>query len=231
MRRLLPVLALFSIAIPAVSVTPATARPVVIELFTSQGCSSCPPADAHLTELARQRSDILPLAFHVTYWNRLGWTDPYSLTAATERQEAYAGRLGETSFTPQLVVDGRASVIGSRRGEVAAAIAKARAVQGDDVPVNLTRGGDGLTVTIGAGKAGASARILLVGFDRERVTPVRRGENGGRTLTESNVVRAIRLIGAWRSEALSTRTSVPAGEDAAVILQGADGRILGAARL
>lgn len=204
-------------------------RPVVVELFTSQGCSSCPPADAFLNDLVKSRKDVLPLAFHVTYWNRLGWRDPYSLEAATERQGAYADRLGETSFTPQMVVDGRTSLVGSRRGEAGTAIDAARGRIADSVPVSLKRSGDGVSVAVGAGSG--NARILLVGFDHQRVTPIGRGENRGRTLTESNIVRSVRDLGAWSGAALDLSQKTPEGEDAAVILQAEDGRILGAARL
>lgn len=219
---------LLAAALLAAPVAEAAERPVVVELFTSQGCSSCPPADAYLSDLAGRR-DVLPLAFHVTYWNRLGWRDPYSLTAATARQEAYAGRLGETAFTPQLVIDGRSSVIGSRRGEAGAAIAQAKAQAGTGVPVSLSRGGAGLSIAVGPGVG--AGRVLLVGFDRQRTTPVGRGENSGRMLTESNIVRSIREVGAWRGTPLNLGEAVPAGEDAAVIVQADDGRILGAARL
>lgn len=219
---------LLAAALLAAPVAEAAERPVVVELFTSQGCSSCPPADAYLSDLAGRR-DVLPLAFHVTYWNRLGWRDPYSLTAATARQETYAGRLGETAFTPQMVIDGRSSVIGSRRSEAGAAIAQAKAQAGTSVPVSLSRGGAGLSIAVGPG-AGAG-RVLLVGFDRRRTTPVGRGENSGRTLTESNIVRSIREVATWRGAPLSLGEGVPAGEDAAVIVQTDDGRILGAARL
>jgi hypothetical protein len=100
-------------------------RPVVVELFTSQGCSSCPPADALLTELARN-PNILPLAFHVTYWNNLGWRDPFSLEAATDRQRAYQRSLHtDTIYTPQMVIEGQADIVGSDRASVATAIAHA----------------------------------------------------------------------------------------------------------
>ncbi|MFO1142037.1 MAG: DUF1223 domain-containing protein [Amaricoccus sp.] len=84
----------------------ATDRPVVVELFTSQGCSSCPPANAFLSELAKGRRDVLPLGVHVTYWDRLGWKDPFSLRAATARQALYGARFGDGSYTPEMVVDG-----------------------------------------------------------------------------------------------------------------------------
>jgi hypothetical protein len=93
----------------------AQPRPVVVELFTSQGCSSCPPADRFLSELSDTRSDVLPLAFHVTYWNQLGWKDPFSLDAATERQAQYGRRFGDGSYTPEMVIDGKTGVVGSDR--------------------------------------------------------------------------------------------------------------------
>src|SRR6202041_1548073 len=104
----------------------AAERPVVVELFTSQGCSSCPPANAYLNELSRDRRDILPLAFHVTYWDRLGWKDPFSLEAATQRQDRYGHRFGDVSYTPEMVVDGAAGMVGSARGDVSSAIEKAK---------------------------------------------------------------------------------------------------------
>src|SRR5438105_13071444 len=104
----------------------AAERPIVVELFTSQGCSSCPPANAYLNEMARDRSDVLALAFHVTYWDRLGWKDPFSMEAATERQDRYGHRFGDGSYTPEMVVDGASSHVGSRRDEVGSAIDAAK---------------------------------------------------------------------------------------------------------
>src|SRR5579859_2803882 len=118
----------------------AETRPVVVELFTSEGCSSCPPADALLSELARSRPDVLPLAFHITYWDRLGWPDPFALRAATDRQRDYAGTLGlDSIYTPQMVVDGRRDVIGSDRGSVLAALHQAAAAAPPPVPLHLVR--------------------------------------------------------------------------------------------
>ncbi|KQP50175.1 DUF1223 domain-containing protein [Methylobacterium sp. Leaf106] len=207
---------------------PALARPVVVELFTSQGCSSCPPAEALLGELAG-RDDLLALGFHVTYWDDLGWKDTESFEGATERQATYAGHLGEGNFTPQLVIDGRRSVVGSRRTEATSAVAAARAEMGAETKIAIVRRTGRIAVTVGAGKG--SAKVFLVGFDRSLRTPVARGENSGRTLVQANVVRSLRTLGTWSGEPLEFSEALPAGQDAAVIVQQSDGRILGAARL
>src|SRR6201981_1936361 len=114
----------------AIGLSPVAAlaadRPVVVELFPSQGCSSCPPANAYLNELSKGRRDVLPLAFHVTYWDRLGWKDPFSLGAATGRQDRYGRRFGDGSYTPEIVVDGAKSYVGSHRQEVGSAIEQAK---------------------------------------------------------------------------------------------------------
>ena len=113
-------LGLLAGCMPLAAAAAAAERPVVVELFTSEGCSSCPPADAYLTDLARGRRDVLPLAFHVTYWNSLGWRDPYSLDAATSRQSQYGSRFGDGSYTPEMVVDGQKGLVGSERGATSA---------------------------------------------------------------------------------------------------------------
>ena len=131
----------------------AQQAPTVVELFTSQGCSSCPPADAFLTDLAHQRHDVLPLAFHVTYWDYLGWKDPYSLAAATARQREYARHLGDDGvYTPQMVVDGTTGFVGSDRALGLKAIAAAAA---KSVPVSVTRDGQ---IPAGQGRAPGPAR-------------------------------------------------------------------------
>jgi hypothetical protein len=203
----------------------AEEAPVVVELFTSQGCSSCPPADAFLTDLV-QRHDVLPLAFHVTYWDRLGWKDPYSLDAATARQREYARHLSDDGvYTPQMVVDGTTGFVGSDRARGLSVIASAA---GKPVAVSLTRDGPTLLVRVGGGAG--RAQVLLAGFDPAHETHVGRGENGGRTLVESNIVRSLTPIGAWSGSAVELRQPIPAGEDFAVLLQAADGRIIGAGR-
>ena len=207
----------------------AAERPVVVELFTSQGCSSCPPANAYLNEMVKQRRDVLALAFHVTYWDRLGWKDPFSLAAATDRQAVYGRRFGDGSYTPEIVVDGAASAVGSDRAEVGSAIENARRNGQTAAAVNVTKSGEQLSIEVGAGAG--NARVLLIGFDHEHTTAIGRGENSGRTLTEANAVRSIRFVGQWSGTALRLNERFPEGEDVAVVLEAPDGRIIGAARL
>ncbi|HEY1313675.1 MAG TPA: DUF1223 domain-containing protein, partial [Steroidobacteraceae bacterium] len=108
-------------------IAPALSRPAVVELFTSEGCSSCPPAEAYLGDLAR-RADVLALAFHVDYWDDLGWRDRFELPEAVQRQRLYARNLRLASiYTPQIVVDGRGDFVGSDRASIAAALAQSRA--------------------------------------------------------------------------------------------------------
>lgn len=223
--RALPLLALMAAAGPAAAGEPA--RPIVLELFTSQGCSSCPPADALLREIARQRADVLALAFHVTYWDRLGWPDPFALPAATARQRGYAGiSHAGTIYTPQAVVDGVRDVVGSDRGAVLAALSAARPVAATQLA--LTETAAGVRIEIGPGTG--AGHVLLLGYDAERRTAVARGENAGRSLLEANIVRGLDMAGTWNGAALSLTRPRPPGERLAAIVQAADGRILAAAR-
>ncbi len=224
------VLGAFLLAGPAAAAD--ATRPIVVELFTSQGCSSCPPADAVLGELSR-RADVLPLAFHVDYWDRLRWKDPFSSAAATARQRSYATRLdAPTIYTPQMVIDGRTDVVGSYRDRVLAAIDKARAAS-VAVPLTLSVRDEAIDVRIGAADA-KPAKLWLVGFDRHHVTKIGAGENGGRSLAEWHLVRGVTTLAAWTGTA--HEATVPAErlsgyERVAVLLQGDDGRMLGAAAL
>ena len=207
----------------------AAERPVVVELFTSQGCSSCPPANAFLNELSRDRRDILPLAFHVTYWDRLGWKDPFSLEAATLRQDRYGHRFGDGSYTPEMVVDGAAGMVGSARGDVASAIEKAKHTSRTVAAVSVVRNGTQVSIDVGSGSG--NAKVLLIGFDHEHTTAIGRGENNGRTLTEANVVRSFRPVGQWSGTPLRLSEPFPEGQDVAVVLEAPDGQIVGASRL
>jgi hypothetical protein len=207
----------------------AAPRPLVLELFTSQACSSCPPADALLADLAASQADLLPLDFHVDYWNYLSWHDKFSSAAATERQRAYAASLGSEVYTPQLVIDGQFQAVGSDRTAVMDAIARARAALAAGPSLTLSERDGRLAIALGAGQG--TGALLLVGFDREHVTQVGAGENAGRALTEVNVVRSMDKLPPWQGAAATLNVAKPAGDRAAVLLQAADGRILAAAVL
>jgi hypothetical protein len=212
--------------------TKAQTRPLVVELFTSEGCSSCPPADELLSSLARSRADVLPLAFHITYWDRLGWPDPFALNVATDRQRDYAVMLGlDSIYTPQMVVDGRLDVVGNDPDAVAAALRRAAANAPPQVPLRLARAGGQITLDVGDGAHAQKGSLLLVGYDPVHRTKVARGENAGSTLTESNVVRGLARLADWHGAKMTVQAPLPAGERFAAILQAPDGQVLGAARL
>jgi hypothetical protein len=198
--------ALLTIAVlAALPAAAAERQPVVVELFTSQGCNSCPPADAYLGTLA-ERSDLLPLAFHVDYWNYIGWPDPYARPWATARQKAYRKSLNERFvYTPQIVVAGAAQGVGSERGAVDKLIGAAEKATAPHPDLALRWREDGaLLVEVGgsASPEGAPADIWLIGYDKPHETEVLRGENAGRTLTDYRAVRTYRRIGGWPGWAL-----------------------------
>ncbi|MBW6398704.1 DUF1223 domain-containing protein [Roseomonas sp. HJA6] len=215
-------------AAPAILSRPAGATdgPVVVELFTSQSCSSCPPADALLGDLAARQPGVLALSFHVTYWDRLGWRDRFSLPEATERQQRYARSLGHGQlYTPQIVVQGRRDAVGSDRSAVLGGIAAAAPAP---VAIGLAITDQGLRIDLPEGAGGGT--VWLIGYDARHVTRIGGGENGGRTLSYTNVVRSIAPVGAWQGRPSRLTAPRPGGEHIAVLLQGADGAILGAAR-
>ena len=161
----------------------------VVELFQSQGCSSCPPANANVMALA-DRPGVLTLSWQVTYWDYLGWKDSFAQASFTARQHEYARALGHDGvFTPQVVVNGRGDVVGTARGEVEQALG--RFDRGGDA-VKLTLSGNAVTV---AGRSPESS-VYLVRYDPRIVQiPIKAGENGGRTLPHRNVVREFALLG------------------------------------
>ncbi|WP_157995464.1 DUF1223 domain-containing protein [Peristeroidobacter soli] len=170
----------------------APAQPVVVELFTSEGCSSCPPADALLGELAR-KPGIIALAYHVDYWDDQGWQDPFSIPEATQRQRGYVRRLSRSgAFTPQIVVSGDTSLVGSNRTEVE------RAVKGDRDSLRLSLAKEGDTLYIHFLEAWREAMdVYLVGYLKEATARVESGENAHRTLKHFNVVRSFKQLGTW----------------------------------
>jgi hypothetical protein len=204
----------------------AEGRPVVVELFTSQGCSSCPPADAVLAELATHK-DVLALGFHVDYWDRLGWKDPFSTPGATNRQNDYAAQFGRKEvFTPQVVIDGQRQAVGSNRGAVLQAIAQSAPAS----VAPITFAADGRSVSIGAGAG--RGKVLVIRYVRSRTTQVQRGENAGKTAVDVNSVDAFRTAAEWTGEKLDLPIDpVDADHGLAILVQGDNGGILGAASL
>lgn len=225
MRTLLAAIA----AVPSIAAAPAPAQPVVLELFTSQGCSSCPPADLSVAKAA-DRPDVIALSFNVTYWNHLGWKDTFSRPEFTARQVAYAKALGHGApFTPEVVAGGRVDAVANTPGKVDALIARART---QPTTMISTAGGK---VTVAQGIAPRrGADVWLVRYDPRTIqVPVKAGENGGKTLPQRNVVRSLKRLGAWTGQAASY--AAPASDPAlrsVVLVQTADGGpILAAARL
>jgi hypothetical protein len=206
----------------------AESRPTVVELFTSQGCSSCPPADRLLAELA-ERKDIVALGFHITYWDGAAWRDPFSRQASTDRQIAYDRRLtGGQVYTPQMIVEGTADLVGSDRQAVLAALGQAK----PQTAAAVTFAADRKSVAIGAGTATEGAKVLLARYALKRTTPVAGGENAARTAVDTNAVEALTTLGGWDGKPASFPIEPPAnGEGLAVLVQAPDGRMLGAAAL
>lgn len=220
----------------------AAGSKIVVELYTSQGCSSCPPADKFLGELAG-RDHVLALSFHVDYWNYIGWRDPYSDPKWTKRQQAYGKNLRKRYvYTPQMVIDGRTESVGSQRNQVDRLIARARRDQKLKISVSHPDR-DTLNIRIpalagnSAKYEGAPATIWMVLYDSSHATSVKAGENDGTTITNVNVVRSMSPVGTWRGKALTLSLMLAdfgvAGRDGCAILvqEKNIGRILGAANI
>jgi hypothetical protein len=200
----------------------AETRPILVELFTSQGCSSCPPADALLDQLSH-RDGVLALGYHIDYWDNLGWKDPFSSPEATARQRAYAARFDRGQiFTPQIVVDGKEDMVGSDRDAVLAALKTQTPAA---APVHFAAGRS--EVTIGAGTS--KGAVLLLRFAQHRTTRVGAGENAHRTAEDTNAVLSIETRGEWTGAPRNFPIpALPVGEGYAVLVQAPDGTIIGA---
>jgi hypothetical protein len=213
-------------------------RPVVIELFTSQGCSSCPPADALLGRLA-DRKDLIALSLPITYWDMMGWKDTLASDANTRRQMAYAQAMGHNGvYTPQMVVDGLNDVIGSREASVEAAITQHEG-DAEIVPVQLHATKQEIHISVGpaSGHEGQEATIWMFHILDHATVAIGSGENQGHTLTYHNVVRDVKAIGIWKGQAISLDlprqdlTGMPSDAVAVVVQLGGYGHIIGAAML
>lgn len=200
----------------------------VLELFQSQGCSSCPPANRNANALAG-RPGLIVLSYAVTYWDRLGWKDTFAQPAFTARQRAYAAtKQSDGVYTPQVVINGRKALVGADPGQLRRALAAAGPLRGGPA---IAREGDG--VRLGAGRG--EGDVLVVTYDpRERRVPVKAGENTGRTLPHRDIVVALRQAGRWTGHPLHVRVGAaadPALRQAVLVQQGAGGPIVAAAVL
>lgn len=218
--------------------TTASAGPVVLELFTSQGCSSCPPADALFASFVT-RTDIIPLSLSVDYWNYLGWVDTLAKHEHTERQRSYALARGDGQvYTPQVIVAGGVHVIGSDRAAIEMAIAAAQ--EQPQVEVNVGVAGSAVHIDVAAATPGGPTwgTVWIVLFDTEETVEIGRGDNAGRTVTYRNVVVDMHRLAMWRGQAMSFELPFAEMEEAladgaAILVQqernGLPGPIVGAA--
>jgi hypothetical protein len=184
---------LAGLLLACMAVARAADGPSVIELFTSEGCSSCPPAEALLGELAR-RPDVIALACHVDYWDGLGWRDRFAMPLCTLRQRRYVGTLRQSSaYTPQAVIDGRYDVVGSDASGIGRRLAAPRAL----VWVGITPATARIRLRLPALPRREAVDLLLLDVLPQATTTVGGGENSGRTIHEYNIVRSLRFIGRW----------------------------------
>ncbi|WDR04425.1 DUF1223 domain-containing protein [Devosia rhodophyticola] len=195
------------LAAPALAEKNRLQAKAVVELFTSQGCSSCPPADKLLTRLSAD-DDVIALAYHVDYWDYIGWPDTFGSPENSEYQRAYAKNWESSRiYTPQMVINGTTGVVGSRQNDVTGALSDAALA----VPIDLRMGNDMLKVSI-AGKAGAGkATVWLVSYATRSSVVIERGENAGKTMIYSNVVKGRHMLGMWEPET-GAELKLPLGE-------------------
>ena len=225
-----------------IAITTGPPRPVLLELFTSEGCSSCPPADRLLETLDRSQpaagANLIVLSEHVDYWNRLGWADPFSSALFTERQQDYVARLHLAgAYTPQLVVDGRKDVVGSDERAVRAAIVQAQTQAKASVGLKAQRAGTAADLEIDARGGGRGTKVYVALAEDHARSQVTRGENAGRNLSHVAVVRTLLLAGKTDEQGnLVKHLTMPLNDANAgtlrvvVFLQNSDSKILGAAQ-
>ena len=225
------------LAVPAQAGDVRVNPKAVVELFTSQGCSSCPKADALFSQLGK-RGDLIALAWHVDYWDYIGWPDTFAKPDNSNRQRAYAQAWGSSRiYTPQLIVNGAKGVVGSRDKEVTGAIDEAAL----SVPVGLNLSGDTLEVSVDAKSGSSAAVVWLITYKDHAAVLIERGENAGKTVDYDQIVTGKQMLGMWDAAA-GTHLKLPVselkadGSNGAVILVQSDkgglpGPILGAAQI
>lgn len=230
MRRFLLALAVCG-ATSAVAYAENT--PVVVELFTSQGCSSCPPADDMMHQLAA-RDDVIALSLHVDYWDYIGWKDEFADPRHAKRQRSYAAYASRRSvYTPEMIINGESDIVGARPLEVAAAIEEHKE-RAKTVDLSLRRDGKSLIVRADALQPlTGNLTVQLFRYQKERVAKITRGENAGRTLAYVNVAQDWQVLETWSGQdALRFDVQIDGSMPGAILIQSQEnGRILAAARL
>ncbi|MFK5978181.1 MAG: DUF1223 domain-containing protein [Rhizobiaceae bacterium] len=196
LKTLLPILFIAVVQMQPAKAVEVIKPKAVVELFTSQGCSSCPPADKLLGKLAMEK-DTLALAWHVDYWDYLGWKDSFASKANTTRQRRYAVTLGQNQiYTPQAVINGRVHVIGSHESKLRKAIANhSKGSIGLTVPIETSFTADGMTVNVEATADSQNTTLWIVYFNNRQKVDVKSGENHGKILEYANVVQGIQMVG------------------------------------
>lgn len=224
--------ATLAVGLGAITVSAQTTGPhplTVVELFQSEGCSDCPPAEANLNAIAG-RPDILALSFEVTYWDQLGWKDRYASPAFTARQWEYARVWRNASvYTPQMVINGRYALVGSNRGQVDNAIAHTPALS---AAINVSH--TGRNITVSGTKIGGDATVELVSYDPRIINqPVRAGENAGATLPHKNIVTGLTKLGTFNGGVVHFAIPAASANTAQAILvqRGVGGPIIAAAKI
>ncbi|WP_171178582.1 thioredoxin family protein [Ruegeria sp. HKCCD8929] len=209
-------------------------NPVVVELYTSQGCSSCPPADALMHKLA-EREDVIGLALHVDYWDYIGWKDEYAKPSHTKRQQGYARSGGRTMiYTPQMIVNGQEDVVGARGMELMDLIAQHKA-EAPVAQVSAARAGEAVTIAMQplSGPVAGDYVVELVRYTPMRHASIRRGELAGHELDYANVVESLDVVGRWDGQGTVELTVPVSGDLPAVVLvqRAGHGPIIAAARV
>ncbi|MEX0309788.1 MAG: DUF1223 domain-containing protein [Tateyamaria sp.] len=229
MPRLTPLI----IAAFASFATLASAQsPVVVELYTSQGCSSCPPADKLMHDLA-ERDDVIALALHVDYWDYIGWKDEFAHPANAERQRAYAVAAGRRSiYTPQMIINGQADIVGARPMELSKHISE-YAAKPSPVALTVSRTGDDVTINAQSSAASGPLVVQMLRYTPERTARITRGENAGHTISYANVTEDWKILQEWDGVTDLTLEATATGDKPLVVLvqKGINGPIVAAAQV
>ncbi|MEP4194182.1 MAG: DUF1223 domain-containing protein [Aliishimia sp.] len=220
--RLLPIVPIVALFMGLNTPVVAQNSPVVIELYTSQGCSSCPPADALLHKLA-QRDDVIPLALHVDYWDYIGWKDIFADPEHAQRQRRYARVAGRRSvYTPQMIVNGVDSIVGARGMEISEAISNHKD-HDTGVRLQVSRTHDGISIEASAPNNPGPMVVHVVRYAESKDVKITRGENAGRSMSYSNVVEDWRVLTEWSGRRdLSVNTDIDGDGPVVVLIQSAN---------